>query len=95
MDTSTDKAAESLSYHFRLVIDNDSDSYQHRRAMVAEARESEYPRADLADALKDWAEYLAGLEADDTAGMLARELLTTAFDWIDWHGMAEDYLAEE
>ena len=93
MEAVENKAAESLAHHFCLVIDNDYDSYQERRRMVREAMESETPRADLADALKDWAERMLDLE--DDGNMLRTELLTTALEWIDWHSMAVDYLEEE
>jgi len=51
----TDRTAEALERHFRFVIDNSGGDYLVRCELVEEARQSDTPRADLADKLERWA----------------------------------------
>lgn len=89
----TDATAERLKRHVQLVLDNDEGMYRYRVMLTRDAARGKYPRADLADALKDYAEELCDLD-NDAVPMMARELLTTALDSIDWHAMATEYLEE-
>lgn len=79
------------------------------RAMVAEHAGSETVRADLADALKDWTENMAGTEGVNTNGgevtgtpeegdaelsSLMLTLIRSAIVAIDWHRLAVVLLDE-
>lgn len=85
-----------------ICVDNDRETYDTIRAMVAEHANSETARADLADALKDWTENTSGLEGvrvsmltivgDDTGveslSSLMATLIHSAIVAIDWHWLA-------
>jgi hypothetical protein len=90
-------AEQSLTHHARLILDNDYDRYQERRALVRAFLTSEdapYPHL-LGDTLKDWCEGIVARETDSVAPGLASEILTTALAFVDWRGMAESYIEEE
>ena len=93
----TDKTAEALAHHFRLIIDNYEGDYLRRCDLVTDARGDDAPRAYLADALNQWAlEMLFGPEGEgDDLNAMQRELLGTVVAHIDWYAMADDYLAED
>lgn len=92
--TTDDATAVRLARHIQLVLDNDEGIYRYRVMLTRDATRGKYPRADLADALKDYVEELCELESDDALPMMARELLTTALGSVDWHAMATEYLEE-
>jgi hypothetical protein len=123
-------AERDLTYHVRLVLDNDRGSYERRREIVREhlaARDAcpfcgglgvrdysnrmcvercedcegsgqigRYPH-QLGDRLRAWCEELAGLDINenDLLTLLAREVLSTAFAWVDWSELAATYIEEE
>lgn len=90
-------AAEGLTHHVRLVLDNNYDRYQERRALVRSflaSDDAQYPHL-LGDLLKDWCEEIVARETDDVANGLASELLTSALAWVEWREMAADYITEE
>lgn len=94
----TDRTAEALARHFRLVIDNSEGDYLVRCELVEEARQSDTPRADLADKLERWARDMF-FPWDETAepsplNLMQEEILGTVIASIDWHAMASDYLSE-
>ena len=124
------RAERDLTYHVRLVLDNDRESYECRREIVREhlavrdacpfcgglgvrdysnrisaercedcegsGQIERYPH-QLGDRLRAWCEELAGLEINenDLLTLLAREVLSTAFAWVDWSELAETYIEEE
>lgn len=91
-----------------IYVDNDRETFDTIRAMVAEHAGSETARADLADALKDWTENTAGLEGAErhngmTVGTLGGAwslsplmlaLIRSAIVAIDWHRLAVVLLDE-
>ena len=78
-----------------LWIDNDYGTYQHRCALAEEVKnkhEEESDRANcLASNLKDWIEEQNPLA--DNADLFT-DLLNSALSQIDWHEIAENFLAE-
>ena len=97
MQDMTDATAASLAHHFRLVIDNTEGDYLFRCELVQAARDTEYPRANLAEALRRWAgEMLFGVDGEEDAlNMMQREMLGAVESSIDWWAMADDYLGED
>lgn len=97
--TERNAAAESLTRHVQLVLDNDYGLYHERRRIVDEfvtsAEQSgaeAYPHL-LGDELYEWAQSLIGLDGDELDGF-QREILTTALGWVDWREIANDYIGE-
>ena len=91
----TDRTAEALAHHFRLMIDNYEGDYLHRCDLVTDDRQDDSPRAYLADALNQWAlEMVFGPDGECDLNPMQREMLATAIAHIDWYTMADDYLAE-
>ena len=94
----TDRPAVALARHFRFVIDNSGGDYLVRCELVEEARQSDTPRADLADKLERWARDMF-FPWDETGepsplNLMQEEILGTVIASIDWHAMASDYLSE-
>jgi hypothetical protein len=86
---------ERLTYHVRLILDNDEGLYLARREM---AQAAGHDVQGLADGLKDMYEGLCGLTDDfgvEAPGLPAMEILSTALAFVDWRAMAEDYITEE
>lgn len=92
-----------------ICVDNDRETFDTIRAMVAEHADNETARADLADALKDWTENMAGTEGAAskrnsdmygtvgggyTLSPLMLTLIRSAIVAIDWHALAIILLAE-
>lgn len=108
-------AESSLTYHVRLVLDNERETYDRVREIVRDhlaARDRcalcsgtggscdhcngtgtrpRYPY-QLAEALRDYAEEVAGVES--LANPLTLEVLTTALHWVEWDRLAEDLIEE-
>ena len=90
-------AEQSLTHHAQLILDNDYNRYQERRALVRAflvSDDAQYPHL-LGDILKDWCESIVARETASVATGLASELLTTALAFVDWRGMAESYIENE
>jgi len=75
-----------------LWIDNEEGSYLYSRELVAAAADAhpEYPTSGAADALKEWQEE----QRPDLGASVWADLLGAAFDDVDWHEIAENYLSE-
>jgi hypothetical protein len=78
-----------------LWIDNDYGTYQYRCELVEQVKaehEDESERENcLASVLKDWIEQQNPLAANAD---LFTDLLNSALSEIDWHEIAENFLAE-
>ena len=94
-----------------LHITNTQESYNAALAMAAEAKEKallnsadgiwtleEAAKYTLADALKEWVydEVIENCPEDSSFGGLLRlDLLTSAFEGIDWHEIADAFLIDD
>ena len=88
-------AEQSLTHHVQLILDNDEGLYNMRRKIIA--RNIDSP-ADAADELRSLYESLVGLNDEfgtPEPNLPATEILSTALAFVDWRGMAADYIAEE
>jgi hypothetical protein len=95
-------AEQALTHHVRLILDNDEGLFNMRReivqAAIENAEEGPVNVNQVADELSELYEQLVGIRDDfgvEQPGLPALEILSTALAFVDWFGIAEDYIAEE